>query len=338
MFSFLRNDFAVDLGTANTLIMHNGKVVVNEPSIIAIDRNNNKVVAVGQEAMNMHEKTHSNIKTIKPLKDGVIADFHAAEQLIKGMINKVMKKSFIRGGYRFVVCIPYAATEVEKRAVRDSAQHVGAKELYMIHEPIAAALGMGIDISKPEGTMIIDIGGGTTEIVVISLSGVVVCQSLKVAGNVFDQDIIDYVKRQKNLMIGERTAEKIKINVGAVLDQLEEPVADIDISGRDLMTGIPKSIKITYRDVALALEKSISKIEEAALKVLNDCPPELSADIHDRGVFLTGGGAYLRGLPKKLSEKLKLKVQVAEHPLLSVMLGTATSLEKIEDFKAVLMK
>jgi rod shape-determining protein MreB and related proteins len=333
----MSQDFAVDLGTANTLIMHEGNVVVNEPSIIAIDTNTNKVLAVGKEAMQMHEKTHEHIKTIKPLRDGVIANYQAAEQMIKGMLQKVMKSSFSFGSHRFVICIPYSTTEVEKRAVRDSAQAVGAKEVYMIHEPIAAALGIGLDIKQAEGSMIVDIGGGTTEIVVISLSGIVCSQSLKIAGNAFDTDIIDYMRRQHNLLVGERTAEKLKIQVGAVIEDLEDPPANARVVGRDLLTGIPKAVMINYVEMAQVLDKSIAKIEEGILKTLEECPPELAADIYSRGIYLTGGGAFLRGLAKRVSRVTHLPVRLAEDPLLSVMRGTGVSLKNLKDYRSVLM-
>ena len=269
LFDFFTNDIAIDLGTANTLIIAKDKIVVDEPSIIAIDKHNNKVLAIGREAMQMHEKTHENIKTIRPLKDGVIADFHAAEQMIRGMIKMIdTNRKFFPSSHRVVICIPSGITEVEKRVVRDSAEHAGAKEVYMIHEPIAAALGIGIDIDRPVGSMVVDIGGGTTEIAVIALSGIVCDQSIRVAGDTFNKDILDYMRRQHNLLIGERTAEKVKIEVGSALTELDNPPDDYEIRGRDLMTGIPKVIKISYSEIAFAIDKSVSKIEEAVLKAL----------------------------------------------------------------------
>ncbi len=338
-FDFFTSDIAIDLGTANTLIIHKDQIVVDEPSIIALDKTTGKVLAIGREAMQMHEKTHENIKTIRPLKDGVIADFNAAEQMIRGMIRMTDEgKKIFRPSHRMVICIPSGITEVEKRAVRDSAEHANAKEVYMIQEPIAAALGIGIDIEQPIGSMVVDIGGGTTEIAVIALSGIVCDQSIRTAGDVFNKDILDYMRRQHNLLIGERTAEKVKIEVGSALTELDEPPADYEIRGRDLMTGIPKVIKISYSEIAFALDKSISKIEESVLKALEISPPELSADIYDNGIYLTGGGALLRGLDQRLSMKTKLPVHIADDPLRAVVRGTGIPLKDLDRYKAVLMK
>ncbi|HTF82644.1 MAG TPA: rod shape-determining protein [Cytophagales bacterium] len=339
LFDFFTSDIAIDLGTANTLIIHNDEVAVDEPSIIAMDKISGKVLAIGTQAMQMHEKTHENIKTIRPLKDGVIADFAAAEHMIRGMIKFIDKKNtWIPKSYRMVICIPSGITEVEKRAVRDSADHAGAKEIYMIHEPIAAALGIGIDIERPMGSMVVDIGGGTTEIAVIALSGIVCDQSIRIAGDVFNRDILDYMRRQHNLLIGERSAEQVKIHVGSALTELDNPPPDYEIRGRDLMTGIPKVVKLSYSEIAFALDKSVSKIEEAVLKALEISPPELSADIYTNGIHLTGGGALLKGLDKRLAAKTKLKVHVAEDPLKAVVRGTGLALKNLNKFKTVLMK
>ncbi|MBK8052019.1 MAG: rod shape-determining protein [Saprospiraceae bacterium] len=326
-FNFFTQELAVDLGTANTLIIQNDKVVVDEPSIVAVNRNTNEVIAVGQKAMQMHEKTHDNIKTIRPLKDGVIADFQAAEALIQGLINMIGEKRRFFTHLKMVICIPSGITEVEKRAVFDSADHVDSKETYLIHEPMAAALGIGLDVEEPIGNMVIDIGGGTTEIAVIALSGIVTDQSIRIAGDEFTNDVIDYMKRKHNILIGERTAEQIKINVGAAIPDIVDPPAKFAVNGRDLLTGIPKQVFTTHVEVAEAIDKSISKIEEAVLKALEDTPPELSSDIFRTGIYLTGGGALLRGLDKRMAAKTKLKVHIADDPLRAVVRGTGLALK-----------
>ena len=266
-FNFFTQEIAIDLGTANTLIIHNDKVVVDEPSIVAIDRTTGKVIAVGRQAQQMHGKTHENIKTIRPLRDGVIADFKAAEEMIKGMIRMIKPgRQLFTPNLRMVICIPSGITEVEKRAVKDSSEHAGAKEVYLIHEPMAAAIGIGIDVEEPMGNMIIDIGGGTSEIAVIALGGIVCDKNIRVAGDEFTNDIEEYMRRQHNILVGERTAETIKIEVGAAMTELDNPPPDYAVRGRDLMTGIPKEITVTYVEIAQALDKSISKIEEAILE------------------------------------------------------------------------
>src|SRR6218665_556592 len=337
LFNFLTQDIAIDLGTANTLIVHKDTVMVDEPSIIAIDRQTNKVIAVGREAMQMHEKTHDNIKTIRPLKEGVIADFYATEMMIRGFIKMLEPgKRLIPPSLRMVICIPSAITEVEKRAVRDSAEHANAKEVYMIYEPIASALGIGIDIEKPVGNMVVDIGGGTTDIAVISLSGIVCDQSIRIAGDSFNQDIEVYMRRQHNLLIGERSAEPVKIEVGSAVTELDNPPNDFALRGRDLISGIPKTVKISYSEIAFALDKSISKLEEAVLRALEQSPPELSADIYEQGIYLTGGGALLRGLDKRLSMKTQLQVHVAEDPLRAVVRGTGMAIKNLEYYRKIL--
>lgn len=331
VFGFLTQEIAIDLGTANTLIIHNDKVVVDEPSIVAQDRMTGKIIAVGKEAMQMHGKTHEDIKTIRPLKDGVIADFHAAEHMIRGMIKMMTnKKQWFTPSLKMVICIPSGITEVEKRAVKDSAEHAGGKEVYLIHEPMAAAIGIGIDVLEPMGNMIIDIGGGTSEIAVIALGGIVCDKSIRVAGDDFTADIVDYMRRQHNLLIGERSAEQIKIEVGSALPEIDNPPQDFAVQGRDLMTGTPKEIQVSYTEIAHALDKSISKIEEAILSALEMTPPELSADIYRTGIYLAGGGSLLRGLDKRISLKTKLPVHVADDPLRAVARGTGIALKNVQ--------
>jgi len=332
-FNFFTHDIAIDLGTANTLIIKDDEIVVDEPSIVAINRSTNKMIAVGTKALQMHGKTHENFKTIRPLKDGVIADFEAAEWMIKGLIEMIFPdKRMFSPSFKMVICIPSGITQVEKRAVHDSAEHSGAKEVYTLYEPMAAALGIGIDVEDPIGNMIIDVGGGTTEIAVIALSGIVCDQSLRVAGDDFTNDIMAYMRRQHNILIGERTAEAIKINVGAAMSELDDPPEDYPVNGRDLMTGIPKQIMISYPEIAHSLDKSISKIEEAVLKTLEITPPELAADIYRTGLYLTGGGALLRGLDKRIATKTKLTVHIVDEPLQAVVKGTSLAMKNMHRF------
>ncbi len=339
-FDFMTEEIAIDLGTANTLIIHNGKVVIDSPSIVAIDRNTGKIIATGKEARLMQGKTHSNIKIIRPLKDGVIADFDASEQMIREFIRKIpsIKKRWFPPSLRMVICIPSGITEVEKRAVKDSAIHMNGKDIYLIYEPMAAAIGIGIDIQEPKGNMIIDIGGGTTEIAVIALGGIVCDKSVKVAGDVFTNDISYYLRTHHNLYVGEHTAEKIKITVGAATEDLENPPEDMLVQGRDLLSGKPKQIQISYREIAKALDKSILRIEDAVMETLSETPPELSADIYNTGIYLAGGGSMLRGLDKRISKKTDLPVYLAEDPLKAVVRGTGITLKNLEKFKSVLMK
>ena len=337
LFNFLYKNLAIDLGTANTIIVKDNEICVNEPSIIAIN-SKGQVVAIGREAFIMHEKTHSDIKTIKPLKDGVIANYQAAELMIRGMMRMVNKNRFFPYLFdKVVICIPSGITDVEKRAVRDSAEHTGAKSVYMVYEPIAACIGIGIDIFESRAAMVIDIGGGTTEIAIIILAGIVCDQSIKIAGNVFIQDIIEYVRKNYNIYIGEYTAEQVKIAIGAVQEDIEDVPEPINVYGRDVISGIPKMITLSYKEIIPALERSVCAIEEAVLQVLESAPPELSYDLCERGVILTGGGALLRGLDKRLSSKIKLNVHVTENPLNAVARGTNIILNDMERYKAVLV-
>ena len=339
-FDFLTENIAIDLGTANTLIIHNDNVVVDSPSIVARDRVTTKIIAVGHEAALMQGKTHENIKTIRPLKDGVIADFDASEQMISMFIKNIpaLKKRFFTPALRMVICIPSGITEVEMRAVRESAERVNGKEVYLIHEPMAAAIGIGVNIMQPKGNMIIDIGGGTTEIAVIALSGIVCDKSVKVAGDVFTNDIIYYMRTQHNLYVGERTAERVKILVGSAREELEIPPEDMTVQGRDLLTGKPKETVISFREIAKARDKSIIRIEDSVMETLSQTPPELAADIYNTGVYLAGGGSMLRGLDKRLSQKTDLPIFIAEDPLRAVVRGTGIALKNIAQYKTILVK
>lgn len=333
LFSIFRKELAIDLGTANTIIIYNDKVVVDEPSIVAQQRSNDKIIAVGKKALMMHGKTHEDIKTIRPLRDGVIADFQASEHMIREMIKMVgIKTNLFKPDLRMVICIPSGITEVERRAVVDSAQQANAKEIGLIHEPMAAAIGIGIDVLEPTGNMIIDIGGGTSEIAVIALGGIVNNKSIRIAGDDFNNDIVDYMRKQHNISIGERTAERIKIEVGAAMIEIDNPPDDFPVHGRDMLTGIPKEIKVNYQEIAQALDKSISKIETAVLNALEMTPPELSADIFRTGIYLAGGGSMLRGLDKRIHLKTKLPVHVADDPLRAVARGTGIALKNYDKF------
>jgi len=308
--------------------------------LLLLTKKTERIIAVGKEASLMQGKTHENIKTVRPLKDGVIADFNASEQMISLLINSIpsLKKRFFTPALKMVICIPSGITEVEMRAVRESAERVNGKEVYLIHEPMAAAIGIGVDIMQPKGNMIVDIGGGTTEIAVIALSGIVCDKSVKVAGDVFTGDIIYYMRTQHNLFIGERTAEKIKITIGSASEELESPPDDISVQGRDLLTGKPKEAMISYREIAKALDKSIIRIEDSVMETLSQTPPELAADIYNTGIYLAGGGSMLRGLDKRLSKKTDLPVFIAEDPLRAVVRGTGITLKNIERYKSVLVK
>ena len=337
LFNLFKQELAIDLGTANTLIIQDNKVVVDEPSIVAINRRTEDTIAVGRRAMQMHEKTHDEIKTIRPLKDGVIADFRAAEHMIKGMIEMIGAKRQFFTHLKMVICIPSGITEVEKRAVFESAARVDAKETYLIYEPMAAALGIGLDVEEPVGNMIVDIGGGTTEIAVIALSGIVCDQSIRVAGDEFTDLIVNYMRRQHNILIGERTAEQIKIHIGSALTELDDPPEPYSVNGRDLLNGIPRQITVSYEEIAGALDEAITAIEEAVIRALETTPPELASDIYSTGLYLTGGGAMLRGLDLRLSRKTQLPVHVAEDPLTAVVRGTSKALSDTRRFKSILV-
>lgn len=333
LFSIFTKEIAIDLGTANTVILHNDKVVVDEPSIIAIQRDTNEVLAVGKLALMMHGKTHENVKTIRPLRDGVIADFKSTELMLREFIKMTGTRGyFFPPALKMVICIPSGITEVEERAVRDSAEQSGAKEVRLIHEPMAAAIGSGIDVLDPNGNMIIDIGGGTSEIAVISLGGIVTSKSIKTAGDEFNDNIISYMRKKHNTLIGEATAEKIKINVGAAIEDLENPPEDYEVTGRDLLQGIPIAVTVNYREIAQALDESISKIESAVIKALEDTLPELSADIYRNGIYMAGGGSLIRGLDKRIAKKTKLNVHVVNDPLKAVARGTGIALKNFDKF------
>ncbi|RMZ51974.1 rod shape-determining protein [Flavobacteriaceae bacterium PRS1] len=339
-FDFFTEEIAIDLGTANTLIIYNDKVVVDSPSIVAKDRITGKIIAVGKEASLMQGKTHENIKIIRPLKDGVIADFDASEQMINTFIKNIpaFKKRLFAPALRMVICIPSGITEVEMRAVKESAERVNGKDIYLIHEPMAAAIGIGIDIMQPKGNMVVDIGGGTTEIAVIALGGIVCDKSIKVAGDVFTNDIISYMRTQHNLYIGERTAEKIKIQIGAATEDLDIPPENMSVQGRDLLTGKPKQVQTSFREIAKSLDKSILRVEDAVMETLSKTPPELASDIYNTGMYLVGGGSMLRGLDKRLSQKTDLPVYIAEDPLRTVVRGTGIVLKNITKYRNVLIK
>jgi rod shape-determining protein MreB len=330
---FFSNDIGIDLGTANTLVyVKDHGIVLREPSVVAVQQGTKKVLAVGDEAKRMLGRTPGNIVAIRPLKDGVIADFEITEAMLRHFISKVHnRRRMVRP--RVVIAVPSGITEVEKRAVKDSATHAGAREVYLIEEPMAAAIGVGLPVQDAAGNMIVDIGGGTTEVALISLSGIVFSRSVRVAGDELDESIINYMKRAYNLMIGERTAEEIKIKIGSAY-KLEKEVT-MEVKGRDLVAGLPKTITISSQEVREALLEPISTIVDSVRITLERCPPELSADLVDRGLVLAGGGALLRGLDRLLQEETGLPVHVAEDPLSAVAEGTGKALEELKFLKAV---
>ena len=324
----------MDLGTANTVIICDGKVVVDEPSVVALDNRTERMIAVGNRAKLMYGKTNKDIRTIRPLRDGVIADFNACEQMMRGLIRMVHTGNrLFTPSLKMVIGVPSGSTEVELRAVRDSAEHAGGREVYLIYEPMAAAIGVGLDVLEPQGNMIVDIGGGSTEIAVISQGGIVADRSIRVAGDDFNEDIREYMGRQHNVKISERMAERIKINVGAALTDLgDEAPEDFVVQGPNRITSLPMTVPVCYQEIAHCLEKTVAKIEDAILNALADTPPELYADIVQNGIYITGGGALLRGLDKRLTDKFNIPFHVADDPLHCVAKGTGLALKNIEKF------
>ena len=332
-FNWMSGDIAIDLGTANTLVYIKGRgVLINEPSIVAKSVHDNKIIAVGYEAKAMVGRTHREIETIRPLRDGVIADFNMTDGLLQGFINKINMNRLARP--RMVICVPSGVTEVERRAVRDSGERANAREVYLIEEPVAAAIGIGLDISKPIGNIIIDIGGGTTEIAVIALNGVVTKETIRVAGDEMDEAIIQWFRNEHKLDIGSSTAENIKKSVGSAMRVETEMIA---VKGRDLVSGIPKTIEVSSDEIRQALKDPINAIVEAVKRALEQTPPELSADILDSGILMTGGGSMLKGLDQLIRERTNVPVNVAEEPLLSVVKGTGKVLEDIKKYESVLI-
>ncbi|HOG36144.1 MAG TPA: rod shape-determining protein [Paludibacteraceae bacterium] len=334
----LTQDIAIDLGTANTIIIHNDKVVVDEPSIVALDRRTDQLIAIGSKAQQMHGRAHEAIRTVRPLRDGVIADFYAAELMIRGLVKMIPRTSyFFAPSLKMVVSIPSGSTEVEMRAVRDSSEHAGGRDVYMLYEPMAAAIGIGLDVEAPQGNMIVDIGGGTTEIAVIALGGLVTNKSIRIAGDDFTADIMDYMNRQHSIKIGETTAEQIKIKVGAALTDLgEDAPEEYLVHGPNKMTSLPMQIPISYQEIAHCLDKSLMKIETAILSALENTPPELYSDLCDNGIYLSGGGALLRGLADRLADKVRIPFHVAEDPLHAVARGTGIALKNVDKYQFLL--
>jgi len=334
----ISNDIGIDLGTANTLVYLRGqkdKIALNEPSVVAIEVSTKKVLAVGTKAKEMVGRTPGEIMAIRPLKDGVIADFEITEKLLSNFIRRVVKHRYLMKP-RIVISVPSGITEVEKRAVRDSAENAGAREVFLIQEPMAAAIGVGLPVHAPSGSMVIDIGGGTSEIAVIALDGIVNNISIRIGGDEMDEAIMVYLKKNYNLLIGERTAEEIKIQIGSAYPPEEEE--SMEIKGRDLVAGIPKTMKISSVQVREALSEPLDAIIEAVRQALEQTPPELSADILDKGIVVTGGGALLKGLDKRLREETNLPIIIAEDPLTCVVRGTGEVLEDMNQFSKVLIK
>ena len=334
-FRLFSNDVAIDLGTANTLIWMKGKnIVLNEPSIVAFDRASKHIIAIGHEAQAMVGKTHKDIKIIRPLRDGAIADFEITEGMLRAFIRKVSLSW--QPAKRVVVCVPSGITEVEKRAVRDACEHAGAKEVHLIAEPMASAIGIGLNVHEPIGNMIVDIGGGTTEIAVIALGGIVSDESIRTAGDEMTVAIVKYFRTNHSILIGDRTGEMIKCQVGSAVPLDEE--IEIEVKGRDLVTGIPRAIRISSAEIRVALAESVKEIVDAVITLLEKTPPELAADIFDRGIMLSGGGALLKGLDERIKRETSLPVHVAEDPLTAVARGTGKVLENLNEYSSVLIK
>ena len=335
LMGFLSTDVAMDLGTANTLVFVQGRgIVLNEPSVVAVEKGSGKVMAVGSEAKLMLGRTPDTISAVRPLKDGVIADFEVTEDLLRWFIEKVQKHKFLVRP-RIIICVPSGITEVEKRAVRDSALRAGARQVLLVPEPIAAAIGVGLPVDTPTGNMVVDIGGGTTEIAVIALNGIVTKTSIRVGGDEMDEAIVNYAKKAYNMLIGEQTAERIKIEIGSAFPLPEE--MDMEIKGRDLVRGIPRTLRVSSVEIREALQEPVGQIVNALRECLERTPPELASDIVDRGIFLTGGGALLRGLDLLLREVTNLNIRVAQDPLTCVVLGAGKILEHIEDYEKVIL-
>ena len=333
--TFLGRDMAVDLGTANTLVYVRGRgIVLNEPSVVALNTNNGQIVAVGAEAKRMIGRTPGNIVAIRPLKDGVIADFDVTERMLRYFIQKVHRRTHLAKP-RLVVAVPSGITGVEQSAVKEAGHQAGARRVYIIEEPMAAAIGAGLPVHEPTGNMVVDIGGGTTEVAVISLGGIVTSQSIRVGGDELDQAIITFGKKEYSLMLGERTAEEIKMAIGSAFPADDEPHAEI--RGRDLVSGLPKTVVISAAEVRKAIEEPVNLIVDAVKNTLDKCPPELAGDVMDRGIALTGGGALLRGLESRIREETGMPVQVADNPLDSVVLGTGKCVEDFETLRQVLV-
>ena len=329
----LTQELAIDLGTANTLIVYNDEVVVDEPSVVAVNVQTGELAALGRQAQPYIGRTHPTLRTIRPLKDGVIADFNATELMLRGMIRKIKTRSSIFSpSLKMVICIPSGSTNVAIRAVRDSAEHAGGREVAMIHEPMAAALGAGIDVEAPEGNMIIDIGGGTSEVACISLGGIVCSESIDTAGDAYTNDIIEYIRQQHGVRVGERTAEEIKCKIGAAVPELEDAPEDYVVTAPNILTALPQTISLSYNEIAYALDKSLAKLDAALMKVLQEMPAELYSDVVKNGIYLAGGGALIRGLDRRLSKKTGIPFHIAEDPLRAVVRGTNIALKNINRF------